>query len=47
MSRTNIHIVPDGIGWAVKRAGVEPRLSRQRTQSAAENAGRTTATVKV
>jgi hypothetical protein len=36
----DIHIVPSGNGWNVKKAGQATPLSHHRTQSAAEDAGR-------
>jgi hypothetical protein len=36
----NVHIVPAGNGWAVKREGSSTPISNHRTQGAAEDAGR-------
>jgi hypothetical protein len=43
MSRKNVHVVPSGNGWAVKREGSSSTVSNHRTQTAATNAGRTIA----
>jgi hypothetical protein len=40
MAKKNIHIVPTGAGWAVKREGQKTPLSEHRTQENAANAGR-------
>ena len=44
MAKKNVHIVPDGQGgWNVKREGASQPLSSHRTQSAADDAGRSVA----
>lgn len=40
MTKKNIHIVPDGNRWAVKREGKESPLSTHRTKELADNTGR-------
>jgi hypothetical protein len=43
MSKPNIHVVPKGSQWNVVREGSPTPLSSHRTQSAAEEAGRSVA----
>lgn len=40
MAKKNIHVVPNGKGWAVKPEGAEKPLSNHWTQQAAAQAGR-------
>ena len=40
MSKRNIHIVPNGNGWAVKREGQKQPISQHRSQENADKAGR-------
>ena len=40
MSRKNVHIVPHGNRWEVRREGVKSPVSNHRSQHAAEEAGR-------
>ena len=40
MSKKNVHVVPNGKGWAVKTEGNSTPLSKHRTQGAAAEAGR-------
>jgi hypothetical protein len=43
MSKRNVHVVPSGTAWAVKKEGQAAPVSKHRTQGAAEDAGRTIA----
>jgi hypothetical protein len=43
MSKKNVHVVPNGNGWAVKQEGKSAPLSTHRTQGNAESAGRSIA----
>ena len=43
MSKKNVHIVPSGPGWAVKREGQQRPISEHRTQESADKAARPTA----
>ncbi|MCY2953493.1 MAG: DUF2188 domain-containing protein [Planctomycetota bacterium] len=36
----NVHVVPNGNQWAVKREGIATPISRHRTQTNAADAGR-------
>ena len=40
MVKKNVHVVPNGKGWAVKPEGAAKPLSTHRTQGAASDAGR-------
>ena len=40
MVKKNMHVVPNGKGWAVKPEGAAKPLSTHRTQRAASDAGR-------
>lgn len=40
MSKSEVHVVPNGDQWAVKRAGAQRASSLHSTQSAAIDAGR-------
>lgn len=40
MTKKNIHIVPQGDHWVVKKAGVATPISRHRTKELADNTGR-------
>lgn len=40
MSKRNVHVVPNGTGWAVREAGRTTPVSNHRTQGAAEDSGR-------
>lgn len=40
MSKKNIHIVPSGSRWAVKREGQDTPISQHHTQENADKAGR-------
>lgn len=40
MTKKNIHIVPDGDRWAVKREGKTDPLSTHRTKELADQSGR-------
>lgn len=42
-NRRNIHVVPNGGGWATKREGASQPSSTHRTQGAAERAAKQTA----
>ena len=43
MKRNNVHILPRGNEWAVRREGAERVSSHHRTQAEATDAGRQTA----
>jgi hypothetical protein len=43
VGRKNVHVVPLGNGWAIKREGQASPVSRHRTQGGAESAGRAVA----
>lgn len=40
MAKKNVHVVPNGNGWATKIEGTAKPQSNHRTQAAAEEAGR-------
>lgn len=40
MAKRNVHVVPNGNGWAVKAEGSSKPLSNHRTQQTASVAGR-------
>ena len=40
MTKKNVHIVPSGSGWAVKREGQERPISEHRTKENADRAAR-------
>lgn len=40
MAKKNVHVVPAGNSWEVKREGSGSSISSHRTQGAAEDAGR-------
>lgn len=42
-NRRNVHVVPNGNGWATRREGSHSITSRHRTQTAAEDAARSVA----
>lgn len=40
MAKKNVHVVPDGKGWAVKTEGAAKPLSNHKTQQTAAEAGK-------